>query len=325
MPRPEQLGQAPGQVGAAEPVDHLRPGLRDRGRGRPLRERRREPGQRCREREGLRVPGPGEDPHQVQVRRRVALHRLAHVAEQGDRQRAAYLVVALELHRLPAGTPGGRHRLPHRQPVPARTRPAPAATGGSASGGRHPRASGRARRARGRRARRTASRRSARPRSASARAAADRPTPPRRTPVSPGQGVPRQPGSVAAASPGLAAAAAPARRPHPAPALQPVRRAFGSTASTASPNAASKTRSNSSMSWCRLTRVSRASQYSRCTSAGGAAASASVNAVIEVRLTGTPALRSRCDRATANAARSTPREEGAHVVRAGSGHHQPNA
>ena len=64
------------------------PAMRHRGRGRVVRQGRGQPRQRGRERERLRPPGPRERPHQVQVRRRVALHRLADVAQQRHGQRA---------------------------------------------------------------------------------------------------------------------------------------------------------------------------------------------------------------------------------------------
>ncbi len=86
----------------------------------------------------------------------------------------------------------------------------------------------------------------------------------------------------------------------------PVRRACGSTASTASANAASKTRSNGARSSCRLTSVIRADQYRSRTRTGGTTASASVNAAAEVIPTSTPRVRSRCTRAATKAARSTP-------------------
>ncbi len=98
--------------------------------GRLVRERRGQPGQRGREGERLGPAGPCERPHQVQVDGGVALHRLADVAQERDGQGAAHRVVALELHRLPAGSPRGGDRLAQRDPVARPVAPAAAAAPG---------------------------------------------------------------------------------------------------------------------------------------------------------------------------------------------------
>ena len=121
MPGDEQLAQAGGEVGAAEPVHHPLLRQRDRLLGRPVHERRGQPGQRGGERERLRAPGAREGAHQVEVRRGVALHRLADVGHQRDRQRPLHRAVALQLHGLPAGAAGGGDGGPQRDLATRRT------------------------------------------------------------------------------------------------------------------------------------------------------------------------------------------------------------
>ena len=134
MPRPQELVQARRQVGAPEPVGDLLPRHRHRGRSRVVRQGGGQAGQRGREREGLRPPGPREGPHQLQVRRRVALHRLAHVAEERHGQGPVHGTVALELHRLPARTPGRGDRLAQRHSPRVGADALPAAAAGGPPG-----------------------------------------------------------------------------------------------------------------------------------------------------------------------------------------------
>ena len=112
----EQRPQVGGDPGAAEPVGHQRGRLLDRGLGRAVREHRRQPGQPGGEREHLGVRVHRERPHEVQVRGRLRLHRLAHVAQQHDPPRPVDLADADQPDRLPAGTPGPGDRRPHRDP-----------------------------------------------------------------------------------------------------------------------------------------------------------------------------------------------------------------
>ena len=130
VPRGQQLAQAGGEVGAAEPVHDPFLGQRHRLLGGPVRQRRGEPGERGRERERLRAPGPGE----ARIRWRYAVEWLCidwlTSATSVIGHRPADGVVVLEQHRLPAGAAGRGDGGPQRDRATRRTHlGAPAAPG----------------------------------------------------------------------------------------------------------------------------------------------------------------------------------------------------
>ena len=135
--RGQQVADASAQVRAAVAVDDLRVGPRQRHLGRAVGQHRREPGQRCREREHLRANPrlpQRRGTHQMQVDRRVGLHRPADVTGQHDPPGPKASAGAGQHHRFPAGRAGGVHRRPQVDglAVPARL-PAQAAPTGPAA------------------------------------------------------------------------------------------------------------------------------------------------------------------------------------------------
>ncbi len=115
--RGQQRSHVGRDPGAAEPVGHLRGGLRDRHFRRFVRQHAGQPRQPRREREDLGVGGQGERAHQMQVGHRLRLHRLADVAQHHDTARLVHAPGADEPDRFPARRSRAGQRGPQRDAV----------------------------------------------------------------------------------------------------------------------------------------------------------------------------------------------------------------
>ena len=114
----QQPTHASAEVCTAVAVDHFRVGPGERHFRRAMRQRRREPRQRCRKCEDL---GPnallaqGRCPHQMQIDRRIGPHRSADIAHQDDPAWPMAPAGALQPQHLPACRPATTASTPARR------------------------------------------------------------------------------------------------------------------------------------------------------------------------------------------------------------------